>query len=199
MNDPTNEPANEPTSVHSVNIANLRIEQAEQVLPQHIPARYRTASIDNSDVAAWATKTVNGGSGSLLLAGQVGTGKTHHAYAALAAVIRGRAALGKLCQPAAATHSSVIAAARPEGEGLDRFITADLLVLDDLGSANVTAWNVDVVYQVIDTRWAEMLPTIYTTNFDPNTLADRLGSRITSRLFGMCDTVILNGPDRRQQ
>jgi DNA replication protein DnaC len=189
----------EPTSVHSVNTADLRIEQAELVLPEHIPARYRTAHVEDRGVAAWVDQVVNGETGSLLLAGEIGTGKTHHAYAALAAVVRGRAALGQSCQPAAATHSSVVVAARPDGEGIHRFITADVLVLDDLGSANVTIWNVDVVYQVIDTRWAEMLPTIYTTNFDPDTLADRLGARITSRLFGMCRTVILNGPDRRQQ
>lgn len=193
------EPQHEPTSVHSVDLVEHRMAQAEAVLPRHIPARYHGAAVEDRAVAAWVTETVNGGTGSLLLAGQVGTGKTHHAYAALGAVVRGRAALGESCQPAAATHSGLIDAARPGGEGIDRFLTAGLLILDDLGSAHTTGWNVDVVYQVIDTRWAEMLPTIYTTNFDPDTLSDRLGSRVTSRLFGMCQTVVLNGQDRRMQ
>lgn len=193
------EPSHEPTSVHSVDIAEFRTEQAEQNLPRHIPTRYRGAIVEDPAVAAWVAKTVNGGSDSLLLAGQVGTGKTHHAYAALAAVVRGRSRLGQVCQPAAITHSGLITAAHPGGEGVDRFVSAHALVLDDLGSANITPWNVDVVYQVIDTRWAEMLVTIYTTNYDPDTLADRLGSRVTSRLFGMCDTVVLNGQDRRMQ
>lgn len=190
---------NEPTSAHSIDVAELRTAQAEQILPRHIPARYQDAAVEHPKVAAWVRSTVEGGSESLLLAGQVGTGKTHHAYAAMAAVVRGRAGLGSACQPASTTHAGLVAAARSDGEGLDRFLTADLLVLDDLGSAYLTPWNIDVTYRAVDTRWAEMLPTIVTSNFDPDTLSDRIGTRVTSRLFGMCDTVVLNGPDRRMQ
>jgi DNA replication protein DnaC len=189
----------EPTSVHSVDIAELRTEQARLVLPNHIPARYLDAKVEHPAVADWVAKTIEGTDDSLLLAGTVGVGKTHTGYAALAAVVLGRAARGQSCQPAAVTHTDLCEAVRPDGEGISRLQEATLLMLDDLGAAHVTAWNADAVYRVIDHRWTHMLPTIITSNFDPGTLSAMLGERLTSRLFGMCRTVVLNGPDRRQQ
>jgi DNA replication protein DnaC len=196
---PDEEPDFEPTSVHEAAIVELRMQQAELVLPQVVPARYRAAEISHPAVTAWADHIITGGNDSLLLPGSVGVGKTHNAYAGLAAVVRGLAAKGISCQPAAATHAGLVDAARPGGEGIDRYLTADLLVLDDLGSAHVTDWNADVLYRVIDTRWAELRPTIFTLNFDPDLLAERVGPRITSRLFGMCRVAEIEGPDRRMQ
>lgn len=189
----------EPTSVHDAPAIDLRIEQANAVLPRVIPARYRDAKVEHPEVAAWVRDVIGGSNESLLLPGDVGVGKTHNAYAALAAVVLGLAAKGIGCQPAAVTHAGLNDAGRPGGDGIDRFMTANLLVLDDLGSAHVTNWNADVLYRVIDTRWAELRPTIYTLNFDPDLLAERVGARVTSRLYGMCRTVLVEGPDRRQQ
>jgi DNA replication protein DnaC len=196
---PDDEPEFEPSSVHEAPAVELRMEQARQVLPQVVPARYRDAQIGHPEVAAWARDVIAGGDDSLLLPGDVGVGKTYNAYAALTAVVLGLAAKGVSCQPAAVTHAGLSDAARPGGDGIDRYLTANLLVLDDLGSAHVTDWNADVLYRVIDTRWAELRPTIFTLNFDPDLLAERVGARITSRLFGMCRTVLIEGPDRRQQ
>lgn len=189
----------EPTSAHTVDIADLRTDQARQILPRHIPARYRDAEVTHPDVAAWVADVTAGSTESLLLAGSVGVGKTHQAYAALAAVTLGKAAQGEVCQPAAITHGDLCAAVRPDGEGINHILAAGVLLLDDLGAAHTTAWNTDAVYRVIDHRWAEMLPTIVTSNFDPGTLSTQLSERITSRLFGMCRTVELSGTDRRQQ
>jgi DNA replication protein DnaC len=188
----------EPTSAHSVDIAELRTEQAQLALPNHIPARYLDAKVENPAVADWVAKTIDGGADSLLLAGAVGVGKTHTGYAALAAVVLGRAARGESCQLAAVTHTDLCDSVRGDGEGIDRVKDAALLMLDDLGAAHVTAWNADAVYRVIDHRWTHMLPTIITSNFDPGTLSAMLGERLTSRLFGMCRTVVINGTDRRQ-
>lgn len=198
-NCPMNSENDEPTSAHQVDIAKWRTEQARQVLPLHIPARYLGAKVEHPAVTAWVSKAVGGAGDSLLLAGSVGVGKTHTGYAALAAVVLGRAARGESCQPAAITHADLCDAVRPEGEGIDRVKNAALLMLDDLGAANVTAWNADAVYRVIDHRWTHMLPTIITSNFAPGTLSTMLGERLTSRLFGMCTTVSLTGTDRRKQ
>jgi DNA replication protein DnaC len=189
----------EPTSSVSIDIAEIRINQAREILPRHIPVRYRNAKVTAPGVAAWVADVVAGGTDSLLLAGKVGVGKTFHGYAALAAVVLGKAARGESCQPAAITHGDLCAAVRPDGEGIDRILTAGILLLDDLGAAHTTAWNADAVYRVVDHRWAEMLPTIVTSNFDPGTLSAQLSERVTSRLFGMCRTVELSGTDRRMQ
>lgn len=188
----------EPTSAVSVDIAEIRSEQAREILPRHIPARYRNAKVTDANVAVWVDDVVEGGTDSILLAGSVGVGKTYHGYAALAAVVLGKAARGESCQPAAITHGDLCAAVRPEGDGIDRVLNAGVLLLDDLGAAHTTAWNADAVYRVIDHRWAEMLPTIVTSNFDPGTLSAQLSERVTSRLFGMCRTVALAGQDRRK-
>lgn len=185
--------------MHSVDIIEHRTQQARACLPRHIPARYRDIAVTNAAVSAWVAEVVAGGTDSILLAGPVGSGKTHQAYAALAAVTLGKAARGQACQPAAITHGDLTAATRPDGEGIDRVMTAGVLLLDDLGAAHTTSWNADAVYRVIDHRWAEMLPTIVTSNFDPGTLSAQLSERLTSRLFGMCQTVELDGRDRRMQ
>lgn len=188
-----------PTSAHIADMAEMRAEQAEHALTRHLPARYRDVEIEVPAIRAWATDIINGGTDSLLIAGGIGTGKTGNAYAALAAILRGRALRGEACQIAATTHSRLLAAARPDGDGVDRFFTAHVLLLDDLGAAHITSWNTNIVEDLIDVRWAHMLPTIYTSNLGPDDMADRMDPRIPSRLFGSCRTVELDGPDRRQQ
>ncbi|MEU5155604.1 hypothetical protein [Glycomyces sp. NPDC021274] len=196
MTSPDND---EPTSVHLADMAALRLEQVEHVLPEHVPARYRGYRIEHPDITAWADSIIAGGTDSLLLGGEIGTGKTGNAYAALEYTARGLAARGIIPQIAATTHARLLAAARPGGDGVDRFFTARLLVLDDLGATHITSWNSGVVEDLVNTRWDDLLPTIFTSNLGPTDMAERMDPRIPSRLFGMCRTVVLNGPDRRMQ
>lgn len=193
------DPSNEPTSSHNADMAALRREQAEQILPDHIPARYRGYQIEHPDVQAWADDVINGSTDSLLIGGEIGTGKTGNAYAALQYVVRGLAARGIVRQIATTTHARLLDAARPAGTGVDRFFTAHLLVLDDLGATHITSWNSGVIEDLINTRWDNLLPTIFTSNLSPAAMAERMDPRIPSRLFGMSRTVVLLGADRRQQ
>jgi DNA replication protein DnaC len=189
----------EPTSVYEADMAALRREQAELILPDHIPARYRGYQVERPDILAWADDVIDGSTESLMIGGEIGTGKTGNAYAALQYVVRGLAAKGLLKQIATTTHARLLNDARPGGEGTDRFFTAELLVLDDLGATHITSWNSGVIEDLINTRWDDLRPTIFTSNLSPAAMAERMDPRIPSRLFGMCRTVILNGPDRRQQ
>ncbi|MBA2453009.1 MAG: ATP-binding protein [Chloroflexia bacterium] len=59
--------------------------------------------------------------------------------------------------------------------------TADLLVLDDLGTENTTPWAREKLFQIVNHRYMERLPTVFTTNVD----LDKLDGRVRSRL---CDT-----------
>ena len=84
--------------------------------------------------------------------------------------------------------------------------TAELLVLDDFGTTQNSARNLDLLFELIDTRARSGLPLIVTTNlcaedFDSEDIALK---RIYSRLKGMCCTcvkspVIMNGSDLRVQ
>jgi DNA replication protein DnaC len=58
---------------------------------------------------------------------------------------------------------------------------ADLLILDDLGTENTTPWAREKLFQIVNHRYMERLPTIFTTNVDLDTLDGRIRSRICDR------------------
>ena len=74
---------------------------------------------------------------------------------------------------------------------------AEFLILDDLGLESETAWVREKVYQLINRRWLEQLPTIVTTNRDPDNLARRYGDGVVSRLWGSSMVLHFEGRDHR--
>ena len=149
----------------------------------------------------------------LFFYGGMGTGKTF--LAALIArefILQGKkvifgdvpALLTKLKQTfdnAAVSTSSV----------LDSCCDCDLLILDDLGTGQVTEWSVGILYQVINDRYNAEKPVVVTSNYDLRGLSERLvvkdkygkiidefsAKRITSRLKEMCVQGLLGTHDRR--
>ena len=84
-------------------------------------------------------------------------------------------------------------------------IEAEVLVLDELGATKPTDWVRDTMMQIINTRYNDHKLTIFTTNYldrrrteRDETLEDRIGVRLRSRLYEMCKTVIIEGEDFRQ-
>jgi DNA replication protein DnaC len=82
----------------------------------------------------------------------------------------------------------------------------DCLVLDDLGVEKPTAWSVERLYDIINTRFDWSLQTIITTNFaNTQEMAVHLsespvaGERIASRLLAFGWVHITNTPDYRQK
>ena len=55
---------------------------------------------------------------------------------------------------------------------------ADLLILDDFGTQNATAWAQEKLFQIINYRYINKLPTVITTNL----MLDEIEGRIRSRL-----------------
>ena len=70
---------------------------------------------------------------------------------------------------------------------------ADLLILDDLGVQKTTEWVADKLDTLINHRWLEEKPTIFTTNLAPNQLQPRIRSRLREGVV-----VTLEGPDYRE-
>jgi DNA replication protein DnaC len=63
----------------------------------------------------------------------------------------------------------------------DRFTSirnAPLLVLDDLGTENATPWAREKLYQVINHRYSEQMPTVITSNVELRKVDDRIVSRM---------------------
>ena len=144
----------------------------------------------------------------LLLMGSVGVGKTHLAVSILKGLTeRGFGCLfydfGTLLKEIQDSYNAT--AQSSEMDVLMPVLTTDVLVLDELGASKPTDWVRDTLAHVINTRYNEKKFTVFTTNYPddrPNgreeTLEDRVGVRVRSRLYEMCRTVFVDGRDYRR-
>ena len=81
----------------------------------------------------------------------------------------------------------------------DRYLTVELLILDDLGTELGGAFTTACLYDIINTRLVRGLPTVMSTNLSPKELTDRYGERIASRLFGEYTPLVFCGEDVRKE
>lgn len=145
----------------------------------------------------------------LLLMGTVGVGKTHLAIAILRKLLeRGVRCLfyefGGLLKEIQDSYNSV--SKTSELRVLAPVYEAEVLVLDELGAVKPTDWVRDTMMQVIGKRYNERRLTIFTTNYmdvrrtaAEETLEERVGVRLRSRLYEMCKTVQVEGDDFRRR
>jgi len=158
----------------------------------------------------------------LLLVGGIGTGKTHLAVGILKELIAARGSACLFCdyrdllkQIQNSYNDSVKAT---ELQVLRPVFEAEVLLLDELGAVKPSEWVWDTVSLILNTRYNDNRTTIITTNFadEPaasvarslsparaatreETLGDRIGERMRSRLHEMCRIVKMEGPDFRQK
>ncbi|MFI2184574.1 ATP-binding protein [Streptomyces sioyaensis] len=180
------------------------------------PPRYLLARADHPDVIAWAERVAADPSTApaLLLTGTTGTGKTHQAYGALRLI----AETGpRTYEVMATTAADMYGRLRPGGTDrgteaeLGRLCRVPLLLLDDLGSAKASEWVEEITYRLINERYNQCRPTLFTSNYPARAnvddhgrplgpdLAQILGERIASRLAEMTTVVAMAGADRRLQ
>ena len=156
----------------------------------------------------------------LLLTGSIGVGKTHLAVGILHALVSERGATGlffdyrDLLKQVQNSYNRQVAAT--ELEILAPVFNAEVLVLDELGASKPTDWVWDTVAHILNTRYNDRRTTIITTNYAnlgplgaegsgarnavrEETLGDRIGERMRSRLQEMCVVVEMHGEDFRQK
>jgi DNA replication protein DnaC len=82
---------------------------------------------------------------------------------------------------------------------------AEVLVLDELGASKPTEWVKDTMTHIINKRYNDKKVTIFTSNYldekaNPydESLSERVGERLRSRLHEMCKVVPLFGDDYRK-
>jgi DNA replication protein DnaC len=84
-------------------------------------------------------------------------------------------------------------------DNTDRYYTADLLIIDDLGTEMVNQFTLSCVYDVINSRINKRKCTIISTNLNKNEIEAKYNERIASRLFGEYYPIIFRGTDIRKQ
>lgn len=157
----------------------------------------------------------------LLLTGSIGVGKTHLAVGILQELVFEKGVKGlfydyrDLLKQVQNSYNRSVEAT--ELEVLQPVFDAEVLVLDELGASKPTDWVWDTVAHILNTRYNDRKTTIITTNY-PNlapgaaasengaraamreeTLGDRIGERMRSRLQEMCVVVDMRGEDFRQR
>jgi DNA replication protein DnaC len=144
----------------------------------------------------------------LCLIGPPGIGKTHLAAAVLKSVVVEKHVHGlfydvrDLLRVIRSTYNPVVRTA--EMDILRPVMEAELLVLDDLGAEKPSEWVEETMNLIVNTRYNERRPTIFTTNYenlpdeaDLDTLKVRVGFRLHSRLHEMCEFLEYDGGDFR--
>jgi DNA replication protein DnaC len=156
----------------------------------------------------------------LIIIGPSGVGKTHLAVAALMHLV------GKGFRCLFSDYRELLkqiqnsynpAAQTTELDLLRPVFDTDVVLLDDLGAVRPSEWVWDTVSIILNERYNEKRTTIITTNFldgpsaaaegiqgprragREETLGDRIGERMRSRLHEMCRIITLDGADFRQK
>jgi DNA replication protein DnaC len=139
--------------------------------------------------------------GWLVLSGQCGTGKTHLAAAiANQTLTRANQTVMFTVVPDLLDH---LRATFDPSRGIDyddrfsKIRNTFLLVLDDLGTENTTPWAREKLYQIVNHRYNERLPTVITTNQPDSAIDERILSRMLDR--GLSTRLSFTGDDYRRR
>jgi DNA replication protein DnaC len=77
------------------------------------------------------------------------------------------------------------------------FKTVPLLILDDLGTQKSTEWARERLDSIVDARWLNAKPTVFTTNLKPEEMEEREEGRLGSRIHEGVVVVIETDEDYR--
>ncbi len=158
----------------------------------------------------------------LLIIGQIGTGKTHLAVGITKELILSKGIpclfydYRELLKEIQNSYNATVQST--ELDVLRPVFETDVLVLDELGAVKPTEWVWDTVSLILNTRYNNNRTTVITTNFEDQpaagvnthgsalraaaraeTLGDRIGERMRSRLHEMCRVIKMEGEDFRQK
>ncbi len=156
----------------------------------------------------------------LLFQGPCGVGKTHLAVAIINELIKNKSATCYFCdfrdlirniQKSYSAESSL-----SESELIAPIFANNVLVLDELGAKRTSPWVEETVFYIINHRYNHKKLTLFTSNYldrgeeeedsrqayfkkQKDSLVDRIGVRLRSRIYEMCKLVTIEGDDYRKK
>lgn len=136
------------------------------------------------------------------IVGQRGTGKTHLACALLN--LFNSASLGQVSHYRRAIDifteiKSTFgrASADTAGRILDELEECPLLVIDEMQVRSSTPWENDQITSLVDSRYANLRPTVLIANLQAGELIDSLGPSIESRMTETGQIIVADWPSFR--
>jgi DNA replication protein DnaC len=179
-----------------------------------LPKRFREVSFDREPVASMngalirevreyvraVGERLDAGRG-LWFTGDVGTGKTTLAMIVSKAAMEADRTVAIYSLPrllGMLRDSYDDDAVYSLSELLDRLCAVDLLHIDDVGAEQSSAWVLEQLYTIVNTRYEDGRALLLTTNLDREELVQQIGERTVSRIYEICgDPLPMWGEDNR--
>jgi DNA replication protein DnaC len=182
-----------------------------------LPRRFREVSFDREPVLSMARRNpalvrevrsyvldvrerLDEGRG-LWFTGDVGTGKTTLAMLVSKAAMEADRTVAIYSLPrllGLLRDSYDDQAAYSLNELIDRLCAVDLLHIDDVGAEQSSAWVLEQLYTIVNTRYEDGRSMLLTTNLNREELEDQIGPRTVSRIYEICgDPLPMWGDDHR--
>ena len=148
------------------------------------------------DYAKYFTRRSDG----LIMLGKTGLGKTHLSLAIASAVIdKGyNVYYGSVPAVMNKLEKEHFGRGNSEESLLEEICECDLLILDDLGAEFSTQFTVAQLYNILNTRMINNVPTIISTNLTMREIEEKYSQRVASRIVGNCTPIQFCGRDVRQ-
>ena len=151
----------------------------------------------------------NGERKSLIITGNIGTGKTHLASSIANFLIQSEISVvfGTLINLLNEVKDTYTMENKTESFIIEKYSKVPLLIIDDLGKERPSEWTLEKLFTIINNRYENNLPVVITTNYNRERLRERLANNVNyeiadsiiSRLYEMCKGISLNGKDKRKE
>ena len=127
----------------------------------------------------------------IYLYGESGTGKTHLALCMANELIQEYAVYYT-------TLSEIFKDIKENRDTISSYTDADFLFIDDIGTESINDWLNEVLYEIVNERYIQRKPTIYTSNYSLSELVKKgVSSKTLDRINEVSEIMRVEGQNYR--